>query len=39
MLQKCRIQWLALGDKNSKFFHAKIKSRWDSNKILAIEDA
>lgn len=36
--QKSRIQWLHLGEGNNKFFFNACKSRWNSNKILSIED-
>ncbi|XP_077228403.1 uncharacterized protein LOC143861362 [Tasmannia lanceolata] len=34
--QKSRIQWLNLGDSNSKFFYSSIKSRQNRNNIRAI---
>lgn len=39
LLQKSRINWLAIGDRNSRYFHAKVKGRWNTNKILVIEDS
>ena len=37
--QKSRIQWLQLGDNNSKFFFNSCKNRWNTNKIFSITDA
>lgn len=39
LLQKSRVKWLELGDGNSSFFFNKTKANWNSNKILAIENA
>lgn len=39
MQQKSRATWLSLGDKNSNFFFNMIKSRWNSNKILSIQNS
>jgi len=36
--QKSRQNWLALGDKNTKYFHASTKQRRAKNKILGILD-
>ena len=36
--QKSLIQWLNLGDKNSKFFFNLVKSHQCHNKILSIHD-
>ena len=32
------IQWLQLGDNNSSFFHKKVASNWNHNKILSLVD-
>ncbi|KAH7866733.1 hypothetical protein Vadar_024219 [Vaccinium darrowii] len=37
--QKSRVQWLALGDQNTRFFHFKLKSRCLRNKILSLTNA
>ena len=37
--QKSRVKWLDLGDGNNAFFHRACKSRWNTNKIVAIEDS
>lgn len=34
--QKSRVQWLGLGDKNTQFFHHKLKSHCMRNKILSL---
>lgn len=34
--QKSRVQWLALGDHNTSFFHKKIATNWNSSKILTL---
>lgn len=34
--QKSRVQWLALGDQNTKFFHLKMKTHCLRNKILSL---
>lgn len=36
--QKSRVQWLDLGDGNNSFFHRSCKNRWNSNKLLILED-
>lgn len=36
--QKSRVNWLQLGDNNNSFFFKSCKGRWNSNKILAIDD-
>lgn len=36
--QKSRIHWLNTGDGNNKFFYSSCKARWNTNKILALED-
>lgn len=36
--QKYRVTWLKNGDGNNKFFFNSCKSRWNANKILALED-
>lgn len=35
--QKSRIRWLNCGDGNNRFFFNSCKSRWNSNKLLALE--
>lgn len=37
--QKSRTTWLSLGDKNTSFFSNMLKSRWNSNKILSIQNS
>ena len=37
--QRSRIMWLALGDRNSGYFHAVAKGRRARNKMFVIEDA
>lgn len=37
--QKSRIHWLKHGDGNNKYFFNSCKGRWNSNKILNLEDA
>lgn len=37
--QKSRIQWLALGDQNTRFFHLKMKTHCLRNKILSLTTA
>lgn len=34
-----RVQWLALGDQNTSYFHKKIASNWNQNKITSLIDA
>lgn len=36
--QKSRIHWLHHGDKNNRFFFNSCQDRWNSNKILMLED-
>lgn len=36
--QKSRVKWLELGDGNNSFFHRSCQKRWNSNKILALQD-
>ncbi|XP_074342467.1 uncharacterized protein LOC141680033 [Apium graveolens] len=36
--QKSRVNWLHLGDGNNRFFHNQVKSNWNRDKILAIEN-
>lgn len=36
--QKSRINWLQNGDNNNKFFYNSCKGRWNTNRILSIED-
>jgi hypothetical protein len=36
--QKSRLQWLNLGDKNSKFFFSLVKGFHSHNKILPIHN-
>lgn len=36
--QKSRVNWLKNGDGNNRFFFNACKGRWNSNKILSIED-
>ncbi|KAH7835150.1 hypothetical protein Vadar_023333 [Vaccinium darrowii] len=38
-IQKSRVAWLALGDKNTKFFHHKVASNRMRNKILSLTNA
>ena len=37
--QKSRVQWLKLGDNNSRYFFNSCKNRWNANKILALSDS
>ncbi|KAK1384249.1 hypothetical protein POM88_021984 [Heracleum sosnowskyi] len=37
--QKSRVQWLALGDQNTNYFHKKVSSNWNQNKILSLVDS
>lgn len=37
--QNSRVNWLALGDKNTTFFHAKAKARRCMNTISKIKDS
>ncbi|XP_074364627.1 uncharacterized protein LOC141705634 [Apium graveolens] len=36
--QKSRVNWLKAGDNNNRFFFNSCKSRWNVNKLLALED-
>lgn len=36
--QKARINWLKYGGNNNNFFFNSCKNRWNSNKLLSIED-
>ena len=36
--QKSRIRWLKEGDGNNRYFFNSCKGRWNSNKILSIQD-
>lgn len=36
--QQSRIQWLQCDDRNSGFFHAVTRGRWQANKLSIIED-
>ncbi|KAL8091472.1 hypothetical protein AgCh_033906 [Apium graveolens] len=38
LLQKARVKWLHLGDKNNWFFHQQCKVNWNRNKVLALVD-
>lgn len=37
--QRARVQWLALGDQNTAYFHKRIASNWNKSKILSLVDA
>lgn len=37
--QKSRVQWLKYGDGNNKIFFNACRGRWNSNKILSLENA
>lgn len=37
--QRSRVQWLELGDSNTAFFHKKVASNWNRNKILSLADS
>jgi len=37
--QRCRINWLKHGDKDTKFFHAKAIQRRNKNHISGIQNA
>lgn len=36
--QRSRCQWLSLGDKNTRFFHAMASARLRKNRVLSIDD-
>lgn len=36
--QKARVRWLQLGDGNNKYFHNTCRGKWNTNKILTLED-
>lgn len=37
--KKSRVFWLSLGDKNTKFFHQKMRSHCLRNKVLSLENS
>lgn len=38
LLQKSRVNWLTVGDGNTKYFFNQTKANWNSNKIMGLED-
>ncbi|XP_063948264.1 uncharacterized protein LOC108204038 [Daucus carota subsp. sativus] len=36
--QKARVRWLNLGDGNNKYFYNACRGRWNTNKIVSLED-
>lgn len=37
--QRSRVQWLALGDQNTPYFHKKIAANWNTSKITSLVNA
>ena len=37
--EKSRVKWLRWGDRNTKFFHSKVRTRNRANKIWGLEDS
>ena len=38
LLQKSRVQWLTVGDGNTKYFYNKVKDNWNTNKIISLQN-
>ena len=36
--QRAKVQWLGLGDRNTKYFHTKVSERKKKNTILGLVD-